>query len=110
MGDEVVSRLEDTEKKIMKMKNVNSMSHTTGVAGLSVAVESTKLWVPGFTEEDHYFNSLVSTEGGSRRKLTDTADGIGDEDWDWDELEWRDIILADVNGTMANVIDMITGL
>lgn len=91
--EKVMGKLYDIQNKLENMKDVDTLSQTTGLVTISVALESTKLWSSAHQEETHPLHRSLATAHNQRdRKL---------------QVVYEDVILADVNSTIANAISLV---
>lgn len=87
--DEVLSSLEDIQYELKDMDGVNKVHQISGLAGVSVAIESTKLWHGTYHDENHPLHGMIGhfdREGG-QRKLQETIQ--------------NDVVSADVTAALS---------
>jgi len=93
--EEIMETLSQIQKDIEDMKDVDYSAQITGLAAVSVALESTELWTNAFSNEEHSFHrSLVKSTRNGERKLQ----------------SYEGVITADINATIAMTIEFIQDL
>jgi len=69
--DEVVNKLSTIENELEHLKDVDEKSQMIGIASVSVAIESSKLWHSAFIDITHPLHDMIgyfSVEEGGRRR------------------------------------------
>jgi len=102
-SDDVVDMLSVIMNDIESMEDVNPNQKDLGVAALSVATESTKLWNEVYTNSDHPMHHLVADKIDHQRRLQGdwvTID-ISGENWDGIFQLIRRSISADFVGSVT---------
>jgi len=92
--EEVMETLHEIQTDLQDMKDVDFASQATGLATISVAMESTELWKNAYTEKQHPLHRHL-------------ANGSKNHDAPWESVKWEDVILADVNATLAQSISLV---
>jgi len=92
----VMHTLGEIQKDLQGMEDVDAFSQITGLSAVSVALESTKLWTNAYTDPEHKLHrSLTANKHEGQRKL---------------QIVYEDVILADVNATLNNTIELLKDL
>jgi len=90
--EKVMETLYDIENELENMKDVDVASQATGLATISVALESTKLWTSAHEEKSHPLHRVLVAKKSERKLQT---------------VVYENVILADVNATLANSIALV---
>lgn len=96
--EKVMNTLEEIKEDLENMEDVDTASQVTGLASVSVAMESTKLWTSAYSEQEHPLHeslhgNLPNHEG--HRNL---------------QIVYEDVILSDVNATLTQSIKLLKEL
>lgn len=104
--DYVTELLSQHEKELENMNDVDQESQIIGLLGISVAIESSKLWHDAITNTDHSLYEMVgyfSSHGGRDRKLQ----GIGDDyEMSFSPFDLIPIVLADFMAALGAGFDV----
>jgi len=94
--EHVMHTLEEIQNDLQDMENVDTASQIVGLSSVSVAMESTKLWTSAYSDPEHKMHRSLTANGHEgHRKL---------------QIVYEEVILADVNATLANAIDLLDTL